>query len=156
MNFDNPASNSKIVRQQRLESFLHIYFFILLRLNPFDLRFDRERWWFERSVSWFWVCLSVEGAKNVFWPWLSPLRRCGSLTMAFTGKFVYIYKNMFRKSPLFGKSVALMSSLTFGPLKVWLTIPSITMVKLKDCFLQFWRSHRKQAKHSGDVAIFSQ
>ena len=41
--------------------------------------------------SFGWVCLSVEGAKNVSWPWLSPLRGWGSLTMAFTGKFVYIY-----------------------------------------------------------------
>ena len=33
----------------------------------------------------------AEGAKNVSWPWLSPLRGSGSLTMAFTGKFVHIY-----------------------------------------------------------------
>ena len=46
--------------------------FILLRLNPFDLRVDREGWSFEHSVSYLWVCLSPEGAKNVFWPWLSP------------------------------------------------------------------------------------
>ena len=38
------------------------------------------------------VCLSAEGAKNVSWPWLSLLQGWGSLTMAFTGKFVYIYK----------------------------------------------------------------
>ena len=37
------------------------------------------------------VCLSAEGAKNVSWPLLSPLRGWGSLTMAFTGKLVYIY-----------------------------------------------------------------
>ena len=37
------------------------------------------------------VCLSPEGAKNVSWSWLSPLRVWGSLTMAFTGKFIYIY-----------------------------------------------------------------
>ena len=42
-------------------------------------------------VSWLRVCLSAEGAKNVSWPWLSPLRRWGSLTMALTGKFVYIW-----------------------------------------------------------------
>ena len=35
--------------------------------------------------------LLAEGAKNVSWPWLSPFQRCGSLTMAFTAKFVYIY-----------------------------------------------------------------
>ena len=42
-------------------------------------------------MSWLRVCLSAEGAKNVSWPWLSPLRGWGSLTMALTGKFVYIY-----------------------------------------------------------------
>ena len=42
-------------------------------------------------VSWLRICLSAEGAKNVFWPWLSPLRGWGSLTMALTGKFVCIY-----------------------------------------------------------------
>ena len=34
--------------------------------------------------------LSKEVAKNVFWSWLSPLRGWGSLTMTFTGKFVYM------------------------------------------------------------------
>ena len=47
-------------------------------------------WWFEHSVSWLRVCLSAEGAKNVSWPWPSPLRGWGSLTMTFTGKFVYM------------------------------------------------------------------
>ena len=28
-----------------------IYHFILLQINPFDLRVDREGWWFEHSVS---------------------------------------------------------------------------------------------------------
>ena len=65
--------------------------FILLRLNPFDLRVDKERWWFEHSLSQLRVCLSAEGAKNLSWPWLSPLRGWGSLTMTSTGKFVYIY-----------------------------------------------------------------
>ena len=64
--------------------------FILLRLSPFGLRVDREGWWFEHSVSWLQVCLSTEDAKNVSWPWLSPLRGWGSLTVAFTGKFEYI------------------------------------------------------------------
>ena len=32
-------------------------------------------------------------------------------------------------------------------------IPSIPMVKLKDCSFNIWRSHRKQTKHSGDIAI---
>ena len=34
--------------------------------------------------------MSAEGAKNVSWPWVSPLRGWGSLTMTFTGKFVYM------------------------------------------------------------------
>ena len=63
----------------------------LLWLNPFGFRVDREGWWFQLSVSWLRVCLSVEGAKNVSWPWLSPLQGWGSLTIAFNGKFVYIY-----------------------------------------------------------------
>ena len=74
--------------------YMYIYMahhFILLRLNPFGLRIDRERWWFEHSMSNLQVCLSAEGAKNVSWPWLSPLQGRGSLTMAFTGKFVYVY-----------------------------------------------------------------
>ena len=57
--------------------------FILLRLNPFGLRVDREGWWFEHSMSYLQVCLSAESAKNVSWPWLYHLTS--------TGKFVYIY-----------------------------------------------------------------
>ena len=34
--------------------------------------------------------MSAEGAKNVSWPWLSPLRGWGSLTMSLTAKFIYI------------------------------------------------------------------
>ena len=36
------------------------------------------------------VCLSAEGVKNVSWPWLSPFRVWDSLTIAFTGKCVYM------------------------------------------------------------------
>ena len=32
----------------------------------------------------------AEGAENVSWPWLSPLRGWHSLTMTSTGKFVYL------------------------------------------------------------------
>ena len=63
--------------------------FILLRLNPFDLRVDRERWCFEPSLLSWRVCLSAEGAKNVSWPGLSPLQGWCSLTMTLTGKLVY-------------------------------------------------------------------
>ena len=62
--------------------------FILLPLNPFGLSVDSEKWWFEHSMSYLRVCLSAEGAKNVFWPWLSSYRGWGSLTMTCTGKFV--------------------------------------------------------------------
>ena len=42
------------------------------------------------SLSYLRVCLSADAAKNISWPWLSPLRGWGSLTMAFTVKFVYM------------------------------------------------------------------
>ena len=77
--------------------------------------------------------------------------------------YVYIYIYMYvwtcsKKSSLFGKSVTMQSSLTFGLLKYWLSswvIPSVPMIKLKNWSFQFWKSHRKQTKHSGDIyAIF--
>ena len=74
---------------------IYAHHFILLRLNPFGLRVGREEWWFEHSMSWLRVCLSAESAKNVSWPWLSPLRGWGSLTMTSTGKFVYIYNFLY-------------------------------------------------------------
>ena len=67
--------------------------FILLRLNPFDPRVNREGWWLDYSVSELRVSLSAEDAKNVSWPWLSLLRGWGGLTIAFTGKFVYVAHN---------------------------------------------------------------
>ena len=42
--------------------------------------------WKQRYIA----CMSAEGAKNVSWPWLSPLQGWGSLTMSLTGKFVYM------------------------------------------------------------------
>ena len=36
------------------------------------------------------VCLTAVGANNVSWPWVSLLQGCGGLTMALTGKFVYM------------------------------------------------------------------
>ena len=39
--------------------------------------------------------LSAEGAKNVFWLWLTPFLGWSSLTMSLTGKFVYIYINIY-------------------------------------------------------------
>ena len=63
---------------------------------------DKEGWWFEHSLSQLQVCLSAEGAKNVFWPWLSPLRGWGSLTMTLAGKFVYMAHHfiLLRLNPL--------------------------------------------------------
>ena len=62
--------------------------FIFLRLNLF--RLDSDGWWLECSMAYLRVCLSEEGAKNVSWPWLSPLPGWGSLAMASTGIFVYM------------------------------------------------------------------
>ena len=64
--------------------------FILLRLSPFGLRVDRKGWWFEPSMSLFRVSLLAEGDENVSWHWVSPLQGWVSLTMASTGKFVYM------------------------------------------------------------------
>ena len=47
--------------------------FIRLRLNPFDLSIDRADGGLSTLVSYLWVSLSADGAKNVSWPWLSPL-----------------------------------------------------------------------------------
>ena len=54
------------------------YRFILLRLNPFGFRADREEWWFELSVSWFQVCLAMS------------VRRVG-LSDLFVSLCLYIY-----------------------------------------------------------------
>ena len=64
--------------------------FVLLRLNPFGLRVDREGCWFEPSMSYLCVGLSAEGAKNVSWFWISPFRGWGSLIMTSNGKFVHM------------------------------------------------------------------
>ena len=64
--------------------------FILLQLNPFALSVDREWSWFQHYVIWLRVLLSADGANNVSWHWLSPLRGWGTLIMGLTGKFVYI------------------------------------------------------------------
>ena len=74
-----------------LGKFVHIFCnFIVLQLNHFGLRVDREGWGFDHSVSWLWVCLSAEGAKNVCWPRLSPIKGWGSLTVTFICIFAYI------------------------------------------------------------------
>ena len=44
---------------------------------------------YSRDIMWS-ANIYIEGAKNVSWPWLSPLRGWGSPTMTYTGKFVYI------------------------------------------------------------------
>ena len=40
---------------------------------------------------YIFVFFSAEGAKNVSWTWLSPFCGWGSLTMAFTGKFIHAH-----------------------------------------------------------------
>ena len=71
--------------------FVHMtHDFILLRLNPFGLRLDREGWWFEKSISQLQICLSAQGAKNISRSWLSLVRGWGSLSMTYTGKFGYM------------------------------------------------------------------
>ena len=40
---------------------------------------------------WLRIWLSLMGPKNVFYSWLSPLRRWGCLTITYTGKFLCIY-----------------------------------------------------------------
>ena len=64
--------------------------FIFLWLNPFDITVDRKGLWFEHSMSYSRVWLSAESAKIVSWSWLSPFRGWSILTMAFTGKIVYV------------------------------------------------------------------
>ena len=43
--------------------FYYFYHFILLRLNPFNRRVDRDGWWFD-SLRPSCGCLSAEGAKT--------------------------------------------------------------------------------------------
>ena len=43
-----------------------VHHFILLWLNPFGLRVDRDGWWFDPSVSVLRVCYCGEGALKTF------------------------------------------------------------------------------------------
>ena len=63
---------------------------ILLRFIPFGIGVARSGWYVEYSLLWLRVWLLTGGAKNVSWLSLFPLRGRGSLTMAFTAKFVCI------------------------------------------------------------------
>ena len=47
------------------------------------------------TVSYLQVCLSVEGAKNVSWPWLSPFRGWDSLWHFQVNLDIYIYSSPF-------------------------------------------------------------
>ena len=69
--------------------------FILLLLNPFRLRVNREGWWLEHSMLQLRVRFSAEGAKNVSSFWLSPLPGWGRLTITSTGKFECIAHHFF-------------------------------------------------------------
>ena len=70
------------------------------------------------------------------------------------GKCYHMDFDMLKKSFLFGKRCLYLhlDRLKFD-LSSWV-IPSVPVVKLKHSSFQFWRSHRKQTKHSGDIAIF--
>ena len=52
-------------------------------------------------MSWLRFFLSAEGAKNVSWPFLSPLQGRDSLTIAFNGKFVCICIYIYIKNSLY-------------------------------------------------------
>ena len=56
--------------------------------TPFTLGLIKRDGGLSTLFSKLQVCLSAKGAKNIFCPCLSPLRRSGSLTTALTGKFV--------------------------------------------------------------------
>ena len=44
--------HNKAIFISYLESYIYMaHHFIMLRLNPFGLRADRDGWWFEHSVS---------------------------------------------------------------------------------------------------------
>ena len=68
--------------------------YIYIRLNPFDLTLGlirRDGGLSTLCRSCGFACQQRELKTYVSWPWLSPLQGWGSLAMAFTGKFVYIY-----------------------------------------------------------------
>ena len=72
--------------------------FILLRINLIDLNVDRKGWWFEHSVSELGICWWAEGAKNVSWPYLSPLRGWGTyiyIYMLHVHIYIYIYIHIY-------------------------------------------------------------
>ena len=69
---DNPAPRMGSATMAFNGKFVYIaHHFILLWRNPFDFSVDREQWGLEHSVLNSTVCLSADGAKIVFWHWLS-------------------------------------------------------------------------------------
>ena len=72
---------------------LGFHYFILLRLTPLDRSVDREGWWFEHCVLWLQVRLSANGAKNVSWPWLTPLQEWDSPTTCLLLN-LYLYSSL--------------------------------------------------------------
>ena len=81
----------RVVNNQLL--FFHIWRCILLRLNPSALlRLGLGGYWFQHPLSQMWVCLPAECAENVSWPWKSPLRGRGSLTMGFSCIYSITYR----------------------------------------------------------------
>ena len=66
------------------------YHFILLWLNPFDLRVDRKGLWLGPSCVIVPGLLVRRGCLKRFLALAISTTRWGSLTMALTGKFVYM------------------------------------------------------------------
>ena len=64
--------------------------FILLQLNPFELRVDREGLWFEHSCVIVAGFLISRGCQKRFLAPAILLRGWVNLTMAFTGNFIYM------------------------------------------------------------------
>ena len=67
--------------------FVYVYvahYFILLRLNPFDLSVDRQGWWFEHSVSQLGFDYQQRVLNMFPGPGYLRPRGSSSLTMAFT------------------------------------------------------------------------
>ena len=77
--------------------------------------------------------MSAEGAKNVSWPWLSPLQGWGILTMTFNDKFVYVVKNDVVKKTDYNAKVTSIESQIAGVTKNALdNLGDITKLKAVD------------------------
>ena len=68
---------------------------ILLVVHPLKLSADRDRWWFEPSVSQFWGWLSVERALIVSSLWMLQIKGFYSLNRVLIAKVLVIYSSPF-------------------------------------------------------------